>query len=167
MKVFFFSGSFVNLFNKTQKFRGYFIQREGKEVVGYLREEGSKPRFNAIKGLFDEEEAKLLLVKTTTVEAYVQDIYMFIFQDMLKVGKQSSYNHAYNTFSAYGGITTNTVRLDVLTSVSMSEKNIQYVQDMYASLYEGSTNRSKKLAGDVKKYMWLFNYLKYFEGSAL
>lgn len=166
MKVFFFSGWFVNMFNTKKRFQGYFIQKENQEVVGYLEEEKNKSHVDAIRGVFDEENRKLLLVKTTQTGGFVQEIYMFIFQGDFKGGKLSTYNHGYKTFSAYGGVTSNGVGLDVLTSVPMSEENIRKTKVMYDGLYETSTQLSKELAGDVKKYMWLFDYLKHFERSA-
>lgn len=166
MKVFFFSGKFVNMFGRTKKFKGYFLKEHGsEEIAGYLLEEG-KPHEDAVRGLFDESAAKLLLVKTTNEESFSQEIYMFIFQGDFSVGKLSPYNHGYKTFSAYSGLTYDKVGLDVLTSVSMSQDDIQEIQDIYSNSFEASTKRSKRLAGNVKKYMWLFDYLKLFERSA-
>ena len=166
MKVFFFSGWFVNMFNTKKRFQGYFLLKDDQEVVGYLEEEGNKSHVDAIRGVFDEENRKLLLVKTTKTAGFVQEIYMFIFQDDFQRGKLSTYNHGYKTFSAYGGVTSNGVGLDILTSVPMSEENILKTKEMYESPYETTTQRSKELAGDVKKYVWLFDYLKHFERSA-
>lgn len=165
MKVFYFCGEIAYNYGQKHKIEGYFLQEEENEVRGYVCEEGTKYSPNAIKGIYHKEDKKLIFVKTSTPSGYKPE--MWIFDGEFDNGWLSSYNDNYKTFSVYGGIRNGVVKLTKLKMVFATSKNANEILDKFNTLYEDSSKLSKELIQDVKKYLWLFNFIKHLKGSAI
>ena len=162
MDVFNFSGSVEYNYGEKRRVSGYFVQEEDV-VKGYVQETGTKYTPSAIKGAYDVETGKLILMKMSRPGGYTPEIW--IFSNIFGEGWLSSYRECYGTFSAAAGIKDGKIEFVKLEreSESIEAQDVMYE---YLRLYTTSTDLSKKMVQDVSKYEWLFNHIKRFDGSA-